>query len=135
VTIHTSEKLMYVTDLSFSTDVCDLEAMLNHYVNEDVTTSESESENELANIPGQSSSELAQQIPPVFVENSSDIHIGPRLQYNGPVTVKQYITVNGKDSIKSSAGKLRNDIAETSIQPPEVLVKNSMYTRVVQTFL
>jgi hypothetical protein len=125
---------MYLTDLSFSTDVCDLQAMLNRYVNEDVATSESESDNELASIPGQSSSELAQQIPSVFVEKSSDIHIGPRLQYNGPVTVKQYITVNGKDSIKSSPGKLCSDIAKTGIQPPEVVVTNSMYTRVFQIF-
>jgi hypothetical protein len=132
--IHKSENLIYITDLSFSTDVCDVEAMLNHYVNEDVTTSESESENELANIPGQSSSELAQQIPSVFVENSSDIHIGPRLQYNGPVTVKQYITVNGKNSIKSSPGELCNDIANTGVEPPEVVITNSMYTRVVKTF-
>lgn len=99
--------------------------MLNRYVNEDVATSESESDNELASIPGQSSSELAQQIPSVFVEKSSDIHIGPRLQYNGPVTVKQYITVNGKESIKSSPGKLCNDIAKTGIQPPEVVIANS----------
>ncbi|PNF17850.1 hypothetical protein B7P43_G02228 [Cryptotermes secundus] len=97
-------------------DMCELEAMLNSYVNEDVSTSESESENELATIPGQSPSELTKQIPPVFVENSSDVHIGPRLQYNGPVTVKQYITVNGKGSVKSSPGKLCNDIARTGYQ-------------------
>jgi hypothetical protein len=119
---------MYLSDLSFSTDACDLEAMLSHYVNEDVATSESESENELANIPGQSSSELAQHMPSVFVEKSSDIHIGPHLQYNGPVTVKQYITVNGKDSIKSTHRKVCNDIAQTGIQPPEVVITNSMYT-------
>ncbi|XP_069702870.1 probable chitinase 2 [Periplaneta americana] len=61
--------------------------------------SESESDNELATIPGPSPSQLAGQTPPVFVENSSNIHIGPNLQYNGPVTVKQYITVNGKDEV------------------------------------
>jgi hypothetical protein len=114
--------------LSFFTGVCDLEAMLNHYVTEDVSTSESESEKELASIPGQLASEQAQQIPSVFVENSSDIHIGPHLQYNGPVTVKQYITVNGKDSIKSSSRKFCDEIATTGIQPPEVVITNSMYT-------
>lgn len=103
--------------------------MLNHYVNEDVTISESESESELASIPGQLCSEQAQQTPSVFVENSSDIHIGPHLQYNGPVTVKQYITVNGKDNMKSLPSKLCNDIATSGIQPPEAVITNSMYTK------
>ncbi|PNF17848.1 hypothetical protein B7P43_G02228 [Cryptotermes secundus] len=115
-------------------DMCELEAMLNSYVNEDVSTSESESENELATIPGQSPSELTKQIPPVFVENSSDVHIGPRLQYNGPVTVKQYITVNGKGSVKSSPGKLCNDIARTGTEPPEVVITNSYQSNKLSSF-
>jgi hypothetical protein len=93
-----------------------------------VATSESELENELVSISGQVPSELAQQMPTVVVENSSDIHIGPRLQYNGPVTVKQYITVKGKDDIGSSFGKPFVDVAAADLQPPEFANPVGMYT-------
>jgi hypothetical protein len=34
----------------------------------------------------------------VFVEGSRDVHIGPRLTYNGPVTVNQIVQVPGGNS-------------------------------------
>jgi hypothetical protein len=86
-----------------------------------------DSVNDLISIPGSSSSGLATQTPSVFVENSSDVHIGPRLQYSGPVTVKQYITVDGKNAIKSSSDEFSQDIAKTGLQPLEVVIGNSMY--------
>jgi hypothetical protein len=98
--------------------------MLNSYYG---SRDEANSGNELACITGQSPSELAAQMPSVFVENSSDIHIGPHLQYNGPVTVKQYITVNGKDEIESSYENFSHDIALTGLQPPDVAIAKSMY--------
>jgi hypothetical protein len=110
----------------YFTDVCDLDAMLNHYRgSEDAANSE----NELVSIPGHSPSELAAQMPSVFVENSSDIHIGPRLQYNGPVTVKQDTIVNGKDEMKSSSENFSHDIATTGLQPLDVMIAKSMYIR------
>jgi hypothetical protein len=66
-------------------------------------------------------------MPSVFVENSSDIHVGPRLQYIGPVIVKQYITVNGKDEIESSYENFSHDIALTGLQPPDVAIARSLY--------
>jgi hypothetical protein len=108
--------------------------MLNsYYGSHDGEYSESEPENELVTIPGQSPSELAAQIPSVHVENSSDIHIGPRLQYNGPVTVKQYITVNGKDGIKSSPEELSHDIASTGLQPLKLVLSGSKCPRAIQS--
>jgi hypothetical protein len=122
--------------LLFSTDVCGLEAMLNSFhVDNVVATSESELEDELVSISGQLPSELAAQIPSVVVENSSDIHIGPRLQYNGPVTVKQYITVKAKDDIDSSSGVPSNDASATHLQQPEVVDPLGMYTRVFKICL
>jgi hypothetical protein len=109
--------------------------MLNPFYTDNgvAATSESESENELVSISGHVPSELAAQMPSVVVENSSDIHIGPRLQYNGPVTVKQYITVKGKDSVGYIP---ENSSKETDIpipQPPENANTVGMYSRVVQT--
>jgi hypothetical protein len=104
----------------FSTDVFGLEAMLNPFhLDNVVATPESESENELVSISGQLPSELTAQLPTVVVENSSDIHIGHRLQYNGPVTVKQYITVKGKDGVESLAENLHKNTDTISPQPPE----------------
>jgi hypothetical protein len=109
--------------------------MLNpFYVDNVVTTSESELENELVSVSGQLPSQLAAQIPTVVVENSSDIHIGPRLQYNGPVTVKQYITVKGKDDVGFSSETPFIDTAITNLQRPEVANPVGMYTRMIQTF-
>jgi len=121
--------------LLFSTDVFGLEAMQNPvFMDNVVAISESESENELDGISGQLSSELAAQLPTVVVENSSDIHIGPRLQYNGPVTVKQYITVKGKDDVGSLPENLYKNSDTISPQPPEGANSVGMYTRVIQTF-
>jgi hypothetical protein len=118
----------------FSTDVFGLEAMLNPFhMDNVVATSESESENELVSISGQLPSELAAQLPTVVVENSSDIHIGPRLQYNGPVTVKQYITVKGKDGVESLAENFYKNTDTISPQPPESANPVGMYIRVIQT--
>jgi hypothetical protein len=99
-----------------------------------VATTESESDNELVSVSGQLPSELAAQLPTVVVENSSDIHIGPRLQYNGPVTVKQYITVKGKDDIGSSAENPCKNTDTIFPQPPEGSNPVGMYTQVIQTF-
>ena len=106
--------------LLFSTDVRGLEAMLNpFYIDNVVAATESESENELVSISGQLPSEVAAQLPTVVIQNSSDIHIGPRLQYNGPVTVKQYITVKGKDGIESVVENPYKDPDTISLQPLE----------------
>ena len=106
--------------LLFSTDVRGLKAMLNpFYMDNVVATTESESENELVSISGQLPSELTAQKPTVVIENSSDIHIGPRLQYNGPVTVNQYITAKGKDGIESVVENPCKDPDTISPQPPE----------------
>jgi hypothetical protein len=88
----------------------------------------------LVSVSGQLPSELAAQLPTVVVENSSDIHIGPRLQYNGPVTVKQYITVKGKDDLGSLAENPCKNTDTVTPQPPEGANPVGMYTRVIQTF-
>ena len=121
--------------LLFSTDVFGQEAMHNPFHMDNVVAiSESESENELVSISGQLPSELAAQLPTVVVENSSDIHIGPHFQYNGPVTVKQYITVKGKDDVGSIAENLCKNTDTISPQPPEGATPVGMYTWVIQTF-
>jgi hypothetical protein len=129
------KKRVLLFRLLFSTDVFGLEAMLNPFhMDNVVATTESESDNELFSISGQLPSELAAQLPTVVVENSSDIHIGPRLQYNGPVTVKQYITVNGKDGVGSLAENFCKNTDTVSPQPPEDANPVGMYTQVIQTF-
>ncbi|PSN42058.1 hypothetical protein C0J52_15586 [Blattella germanica] len=68
----------------------------------DDTSSSSESEhgnNVLARLPEQ----LAVQSPQVLVENSTDVHVGPHFQYNGPITVKQYISLDGKKAIENDS--------------------------------
>ena len=125
---------MLLFRLLFSTDVFGLEDMLNpFYMDNVLATSETETENELVSISGQLPSELTAQLPTVVVENSSDIHIGPRLQYNGPVTVKQYITVKGKDDGPLAENPYKNTDT-ISPQPPEGANPVGMYTRVNQTF-
>jgi len=99
-----------------------------------VATTESESENELVSISGQLPSELAAQLPSFCVENSSHIHIGPRLQYHGPVTVNHYVTVKGKDDVESLAENPYKNTDIITPQPPEDVDAMGMYTRVIQTF-
>ena len=124
---------MLLFRLLFSTDVCGLEAMLNpFYTDNVVATTESESENELVSFSGQLPSEVAAQLPTVVVENSSDIHIGPRL-HNCPVTVQQFITVKGKDDIESLAENPFKDTDTISPQPPEGSNPVGMYSSVIQT--
>jgi len=114
------KKSVLLFHLLFCTDVCGLEAMLNPFYMENVVAAtESETGNELVNLAGQLPPELAAPLPTVVVENSSDIHIGPRLQYNGPVTVKQYITVKGKDGVVSEAENPSKDPDTISPQSPE----------------
>ena len=126
---------MLLFRLLFSTDVFGLEDMLNpFYMDNVLATSETETENELVSISGQLPSELTAQLPTVVVENSSDIHIGPRLQYNGPVTVKQYITVKGKDDVGPLAENPYKNTDTISPQPPEGANPVGMYPRVNQTF-
>jgi hypothetical protein len=100
-----------------------------------VATSESESENELVSFSGQLPSELAAQLPTAVVENSSDVQIGPRLQYHSPVTVNQYITVKGKDDIESLAENPCKNTDTITAQPPEGGNPVGMYTPVIQTFV
>ena len=95
---------------------------------------ELESENELDSISGQLSSELAAQLPTVVVENSEDIHIGPRYQYNSPVTLNQYITVKGKDGVESVPENLYGNTDTIYPQPPEGSNPVGMYTGVIETF-
>ena len=100
--------------------VCVLEVMLNPFSMDNVVgTQDSESENELVSISGQLPSDLAAQIPSVVVENSSDIHIGPRIQYNAPVTIKQYITVKGKNGVDPVAETSSENTDTTTQHPPE----------------
>jgi hypothetical protein len=56
--------------------------------------SESESDSE-----GDSHKHELQQVPAstVHVDDCSDIQVGPRLTYNGPVTVNQIVQVTGGD--------------------------------------
>ena len=129
------KKSVLLFRLLFSTDVFGQEAMMNpFYMDNVVATTESESDNELVSVSGQLPSELAAQLPTVVVENSSDIHIGPRLQYNGPVTVKQYITVKGKDDVGSLAENPCKDTDTISPQPPEGSNPVGMYTQVIHHF-
>jgi len=114
--------------LLFSTDVCGLEAMLNPYMDNVVATTELDSENELVSLSGQLPSEVAAQLPTVIIENSSDVHIGPRLQYLGPVTVNRYITVNVNDGVESLAENLCRDIGAIFPQPPEGANPVGMFT-------
>jgi len=114
--------------LLFSTDVCDLEAMLNpFYTDNVVATSDSESENELVSFSGQLPPQVAAQLPTVVVENSSDIHIGPRL-HKCPVTFQQYVTVKGKDDVESLAKNFFKDTDTISPQPPEGVDPVGMYS-------
>ena len=99
-----------------------------------VAISVSDSENGLVSISGQLPSELAAQLPTVVVENSSDIHIGPHFQYNGPVTVKQYMTVKGEDDVESLAENFYKETDTISLQPQEGATPEGMYTWVIQTF-
>jgi len=112
------KKSVLLFNLLFSTDLCVLEAMLNpRSMDNFVATQESELENELFSISGQFQSELVAQIPTV-VENSSDIHVGPHLQYNDAVANRQYITVKGKDDIGSLAETPSKNAETTSPHPP-----------------
>ena len=93
--------------------------MLNpFYTDSVVATSDSESENELVSYSGHLPSQVAAQLPTVVVENSSDIHIGPRL-HNCPVTFQQYVTVEGKDDVESFTEDPFKDTDTISPQPPE----------------
>jgi hypothetical protein len=98
------------------------------------STSGSESENELVSICGHLPSELTAQIPTVVVDDSSDVHIGPRLHYHAPVTVKQYITVKGKDDAGSLAENPSKNTDTTILQPPEDANTVGTYGRVIHTF-
>jgi hypothetical protein len=121
--------------LLYSTDVFGLEAMQNPvFMDNVVAISESESEDDLVSISGQLPSELAAPLPTVVVENSSDVHIGPRLQYNGPVTVKQYITVKGKDDVGYLPENLCKNTDTISPQPPEGANPVGMYSGVIEIF-
>ncbi|KAJ9597941.1 hypothetical protein L9F63_011228, partial [Diploptera punctata] len=70
-----------------------------HCENEVVYISEDSDEGEVT--PGYN---VTTQSPTVFVEGSSDIHIGPHIQYHAPVTIKQYVTVKNKDLAKLANG-------------------------------
>jgi hypothetical protein len=48
-----------------------------------------------------------QQQASVLVEGSQDVHVGPRLTYNGPVTVNQIVQVAGGNSDYNEAIQLR----------------------------
>jgi hypothetical protein len=121
--------------LLFSTGVFGLEAMLNPvFMDNVVAISESESENELVSCSGQLPSELAAPLLRAVVENSSDIHIGPRFQYNSPVTVNQYITVKGKDDVESVPENLYENTDTISPQPPEGSNPVGVYSGVIETF-
>jgi hypothetical protein len=82
----------------------------------------------LVSISGQLPPEVAAQLPTVVIENSSDIHIGPCNHCNCPVTVKQYITVKGKDDVKSLAENPSKDPDNISPQPPVGANLVVMYT-------
>jgi len=113
------KKSVLLFRLLFSRDICGLEAMLNpFYTDNVVATTDSESGNELVSYSGQLPRQVAAQLPTVVVENSSDIHIGPRL-HNCPVTVQQYITVKGKEDIESLAENPFKDTDTISLQPTE----------------
>jgi hypothetical protein len=99
-----------------------------------VTITESEPENELVSVSGQLPSELAAQLPTVVIGNSEDIHVGPCYQYNSPVTVNQYITVKGKDDVESVPENLYENTDTISPQPPEGANPVGMYSGVTETF-
>jgi hypothetical protein len=106
--------------LLFCTGVFGLEAMLNPvFIDDVVTITESEPVNELVSISGHLPSELTAPLPTVVVESSSDIHVGPRYQYNSLVTVNQYITVKGKDDIETVPANHYKNTDTISPQPPE----------------
>jgi hypothetical protein len=130
-------KKMLLFHLLFSTDICGLEAMLNPVYMDNVvsTTSESESGNGLVSNSGQLPSELAAQIPTVVTEDSSDIHIDPPLQHHGPLTVKHYVNLKGKDDVGYLAENPSKNADTTTQQPSEEANAVGMYTRVVQTFV
>jgi hypothetical protein len=89
-----------------------------HTDNVVAATSQSESENELVSISGQLPSELAAQMPSVVVDNSTDVHVGPRLQYHGPVTVEQNVTVKGKDNVGYLPDEKPSKNTDITIQQP-----------------
>ena len=102
--------------------------MLNpFYMDNVVATSDSESRNELVSFSGQLPPNVAAELPRVVVENSSDIHVGPRL-HNCPVTFQQYVTVKGKDDVESLAKNFFKDTDTISPQPPEGVDPVGMYS-------
>jgi hypothetical protein len=130
-------KSMQLFHFLFSTGVCGLETMQNPFYTDSVTAtaSQPESENELVNFSGHLPSTLTAQMPSVVVEDSADVHVGPHLQYHGPVTVKQYVTVKGKDDGGSLAGNPSKNIDSTTPQPSEGAHAVGMYSRVIQKHL
>jgi hypothetical protein len=99
-----------------------------------VATSESESENELVSFSGQLPSELAAPLPTAVVENSSDIQLGPHLQYHSPVTGNQYVTEKGKGGVEFLAENPYKNTDTITAQPPESANPMGMYIRVIQSF-
>ena len=69
----------------------------------DSESGSSESDSDEGNALAQLPQNLVAQTPQVLVDNSSDVHIGPHFQYSGPITVKQYITVNGREGDESDS--------------------------------
>ena len=122
---------MLLFQLLFSTDLCVLEVMMDQLSMDNVVaTQKSASENELVSISGQLPSELVAQIPSVVVENSSDVHIGPHLQYKDAVANKQYITVKGKGDIGSLAERPSKNTETNTVHPPEGAIPVGMFTGV-----
>jgi hypothetical protein len=66
---------------------------------------ESESEEE----PHQNALQALRQLPAssVIVDDSSDVHVGPRLTYNGPITVNQIVQLTGGDRSYSDVSQQR----------------------------
>jgi hypothetical protein len=103
--------------------------MLNpFYMDNVVATAESESENELVSVSGQLPPEVAAPLPTVVVENSSYIHIGPRFQYIGPVTVKHYTGVKEKDDVESFTENPFKNTDTNTQRPPEGAKPVGMYS-------
>jgi hypothetical protein len=99
--------------------------MLNpFYTDNVVATSDSESENELVSISGQLPPEVAAPLPTVVVENSTDVHVGPRYHYNGPVTV----IIDGKDDVRSFTENLYKNTDIITPRPPEGANPVGMYS-------
>ncbi|XP_067003394.2 peptidoglycan-recognition protein LA [Anabrus simplex] len=112
----------FVTDKMSSERASDgfqVSASTEMEVMEEDDDEESESEEDEDEVPDRNVSDvvemaLKQTMTPtaISMENSSHVHIGPRLNYNAPVTINQYVNV------QKTGGNVAEDLQQHAIKAP-----------------